>query len=175
MGARADAHVLKETLMREMILCPIGIIHAPHRDQAGAPIQPAFAEGARGTVTVFDSYVEALTDLEGFERVWLLYHSDRATQWSSRVVPYRDVVKRGLFATRAPARPNPIGLSAVMLLSVQGSTLHVQDVDMLDGTPLPDIKPYVPAFDAYPGSRAGWLDASTSEQRIADDRFEDRQ
>ena len=159
--------------MRETLLRPIGIIHTPHRDQDGAPIQPAFAEGARGTVTLFAPYVEALADLDGFERIWLVFEFDRSAPWKSRVVPYRDVVERGLFATRAPARPNPIGLSAVRLVSVDGNTLQVQDVDMLDGTPLLDIKPYVPAFDAYPDSRAGWVDATTSRQRLADNRFEE--
>jgi len=158
--------------MRETLLRPIGIIHTPHREQATAPVQPTFPEGARGTVTIFDPYVEALADLDGCERVWLLFEFDRAKDWSSRVVPYRDVAERGLFATRAPARPNPIGLSAVRLLSVEGNTLRVQDVDMLDGTPLLDIKPYVPSFDAYPDSRAGWMDATTSERRVADERFE---
>jgi len=160
--------------MRDTLMRPIGIIHTPHREQDGAPIQPTFADGARGTVTIFDPYVEALADLGGFERIWLLFEFDRVKDWSSRVVPYRDAVERGLFATRAPARPNPIGLSAVRLQSVEGNTLHVQDVDMLDGTPLLDIKPYVPAFDAYPDSRAGWSDASASERRVADDRFKER-
>jgi len=157
--------------MRATLLRPIGIIHTPHRDQAGAPIQPTFAEGARGTITIFDPYVEALSDLSGFERIWLLFEFDRSAPWASRVIPYRDVVTRGLFATRAPARPNPIGLSAVRLLSIDGNTLQVEGVDMLDGTPLLDIKPYVPAFDAYPDSRAGWVGASASKRRVADDRF----
>lgn len=160
--------------MRETRLHPIGIIHTPHYDPASAPIQPAFAMGAQGMVTVFDPYVEAIADLDGFERVWLLFEFDRSTDWKSRVVPYRDVVERGLFATRAPARPNPIGLSVVRLASVEGKTLHVLDVDMLDGTPLLDIKPYVPAFDSHPDSRAGWLDASTSERKVADDRFSEQ-
>ena len=93
--------------------------------------------------------------------------------YETGVTPYRDVVTRGLFATRAPARPNPIGLSAVRLLSIEGNTLQVEDVDMLDGTPLLDIKPYVPAFDSYPNARAGWVDASASRQRVADDPFKD--
>lgn len=159
--------------MRETLLRPIGIIHTPHRDQDGVPIQPTFAEGARGTLTIFDPYVVALADLPGFERIWLLFEFDRSAPWKSRVIPYRDVVERGLFATRAPARPNPIGLSAVRLLSIDGNTLQVEGVDMLDGTPLLDIKPYVPAFDAYPDSRAGWVDVSASKQRVSDDRFEE--
>jgi tRNA-Thr(GGU) m(6)t(6)A37 methyltransferase TsaA len=161
-----------EAVMRETVLRPIGVIHTPHREQADTPIQPAFAEGVLGTVTLFDPYVEALADLDGFERVWLLFEFDRATDWSNRVVPYRDVAERGLFATRAPARPNPIELSAVRLVSVEGNTLRVQDLDMLDGTPLLDIKPYVTAFDAYPSSRAGWVETTVCDRRIADERFE---
>ena len=148
--------------MQEIVFQPIGVIHTPHREQAGAPIQPACADGAKGVVTVFDAYVEALADLAGFERVWLVYHIDRSAAWQSLVVPYRDSVARGVFATRAPARPNPIGLSVVRLLSVEGNILQVQEVDMLDGTPLLDIKPYVPEFDAYPDSRTGWLHVSAS-------------
>jgi tRNA-Thr(GGU) m(6)t(6)A37 methyltransferase TsaA len=158
--------------LEEILVRPIGVIHTPHREQAGTPIQPGCAQGARGTVSIFEPYAEALADLAGFERIWLLYYFNRSKTWKSRVIPYRDTVERGLFATRAPTRPNPIGLSAVRLMSVEGNTLHIQDLDMLDGTPLLDIKPYVPAFDAYPQSRAGWLDASASDQRIADDRFE---
>jgi tRNA-Thr(GGU) m(6)t(6)A37 methyltransferase TsaA len=158
--------------MQTFVYHPIGVIHTPHHAQAGAPIQPAYAEGAPGMVAVFDPYVEALADFVGFERIWLLFHFDRSTAWKSRVVPYRDVVERGLFSTRAPARPNPLGLSVVRLLSVEGNSLHVQDVDMLDETPLLDIKPYVPQFDAYPDARAGWLQASASDQRVADRRFD---
>jgi tRNA-Thr(GGU) m(6)t(6)A37 methyltransferase TsaA len=161
--------------VQTIVYHPIGVIHTPHREQAGAPIQSACAEGVLGTVAVFDPYVEALADLAGFERIWLLYHFDRSRAWKSLAVPYRDDVERGLFSTRAPARPNPIGLSVVRLLSIEWNTLHVQDVDVLDGTPLLDIKPYVPRFDAYPDARAGWLDASASEQRVADDRFDSRQ
>ncbi len=150
---------------------PIGIIHTPHRAQAGTPIQPAFAQGVGGSVSVFAPYVGALADLAGFERIWLLYHLDRAPAWKSKVVPYLDTVERGLFATRSPPRPNPIGMSAVRLLAVEGDELRIVDVDILDGTPLLDIKPYVPHFDAHPGARAGWFDESTSRAGIADGRF----
>jgi tRNA-Thr(GGU) m(6)t(6)A37 methyltransferase TsaA len=161
------------TALAAIVLEPIGIIHTPHREQAGTPIQPAFAQGVRGSVTIFARYVEALADLDGFERIWLLYHLDRAPVWKSKVVPYLDTVERGLFATRSPPRPNPIGMSAVRLLAVDGDELRIEDVDILDGTPLLDIKPYVPQFDAYSGARAGWFDGSTSRAGIADGRFSD--
>ena len=157
--------------MRDIIFRPIGVIHTPYREQMGTPIQPACAAGAQGTVTVFQPYVEALADLGGFERIWLVFHLDRAREWKTRVVPYRDTVERGLFATRAPARPNAIGISVVRLLSIEGATVHIQDLDMLDDTPLLDIKPYVPEFDAHPGSRAGWFEEAVSGTDTADGRF----
>jgi tRNA-Thr(GGU) m(6)t(6)A37 methyltransferase TsaA len=159
-------------MVRGIVFHPIGVIHTPHREQTGTPIQPACALGAQGTVTIFPPYVDALADLAGFERIWLVFYLDRTRDWKARVVPYRDVVERGLFATRAPARPNAIGMSVVRLLSVEGDTVHIQDVDMLDETPLLDIKPYVPEFDAHPGSRAGWMDASRSSRDVADNRFQ---
>jgi tRNA-Thr(GGU) m(6)t(6)A37 methyltransferase TsaA len=151
---------------------PIGVIRSPHAAQAGTPIQPAFAGGARGRVVVFDDYREALADLEGFERVWLLYHLDRAKPYAGpRVVPYRDTHERGVFATRVPSRPNPIGLSVVTLVAVEGDELVVEGIDVLDGTPLLDLKPYVPAFDAYPEARAGWFDDAQGGRTTADARF----
>ena len=151
----------------------IGTIRTPHRQQAGTPIQPTCAEGIRGTVEVFDSYADALVDLDGFERIWLLYVLDRAKPWAARVIPFRDTVERGLFATRVPARPNPIGMSAVRLISVEGRRLHVEGVDMLDHTPLLDIKPYVREFDAHPDSRSGWFEKGRATVTVADDRFAD--
>jgi tRNA-Thr(GGU) m(6)t(6)A37 methyltransferase TsaA len=153
---------------------PIGIIRTPFREPAGTPIQAAFGAGVEAVVEVHEDYADALADLEGFERVWLLYWFDRARPFTPRVVPYRDRVERGLFATRAPARPNPIGLSAVRLLERTGSVLRVADIDVLDGTPLLDIKPYVPRFDAHPESRAGWVDSATEDRTVADARFHGR-
>jgi tRNA (adenine37-N6)-methyltransferase len=155
----------------DIVLQPIGVIHSPYTAQAGTPIQSVYAPDARGSVTLFEPYSEAVADLEGFERIWLIYHLHQISGWQPRVVPYRDTVERGVFATRSPARPNAIGLSVVSLLAVDGATLTIAGVDVLDGTPLVDIKPYVPAFDCYPGSRAGWLDASGSTRTRADDRF----
>jgi tRNA-Thr(GGU) m(6)t(6)A37 methyltransferase TsaA len=157
--------------MPRILFNSIGVICTPHKEQSGTPIQPAFAPGVLGTVSLFEEYVNALVDLDGFERIWLIYHLDRSKLWAPRVIPYRDTVERGLFATRSPARPNPIGMSAVQLLSVNGRTLQVEGVDMLDGTPLLDIKPYVPAFDAHSTSRAGWFDKTLSDATVADDRF----
>lgn len=157
--------------MQTLTLTPIGIIRSPFHEGPGTPVQPAFAEGAEGRVDLEEAYAAGLADLAGFDRVWLLYWLDRARPWRPRVVPYRDVVERGLFATRAPARPNPIGLSVVRLLAVEDHALRVADLDVLDGTPLLDIKPYVPGFDAYPEARAGWLDAAGPGRERADDRF----
>jgi tRNA-Thr(GGU) m(6)t(6)A37 methyltransferase TsaA len=151
----------------------IGRIRTPFLQANGAPIQPAYAEGAEGTVLIDDRYAAALADIEGFERLWLIYWMDRLGPgpFRPRVVPYRDTRERGLFATRSPCRPNPIGLSAVRLLAREGASLRVADVDMLDDTPLLDIKPYVPEFDAHPAARAGWFDAQAVDRRVADDRF----
>lgn len=154
-----------------LTLRPIGVIRSPFTAAVGTPIQPAYAQGAAGQVVVAEPYAEALDDVEGFERVWLIYWMDRAGGFQPRVTPYRDTRAHGLFATRAPCRPNPIGLSVVRLLRREGCTLHVAELDILDGTPLLDIKPYVPAFDAHPQSRAGWLDKSGGDCTVADDRF----
>jgi tRNA (adenine37-N6)-methyltransferase len=150
---------------------PVGVIRTPCKAEAGTPIQPVFGQQLCGEVEVFEGYEQALADIEGFERLWLVYLLDRASAFKLRVVPYRDTVPRGLFATRAPSRPNPIGISAVRLLGREGRILRISDLDILDGTPLIDIKPYVPAFDAFPGSSAGWMDETTVDRRFADGRF----
>lgn len=149
---------------------PIGLIHSPHHEAKGAPIQPRWAAGVEGTVEVFPEFAAGLRDLNGFERIWLLYWCDRARPAQLEVVPYRDTQTRGVFATRAPSRPNPIGLSCVRLLAIQGTTLRVAEVDMLDGTPLLDIKPYLPDCDAFVVHRVGWY-ANALDQTKADDRF----
>ena len=155
-----------------MHLTPIGTIRTPFRQATGTPIQPVRAAGTHGTVELFTPIVAGLADLAGFERVWLLYWFDRAREARMRVIPYRDHVERGLFATRAPARPNPIGLSCVRLLGIEAAVLHVAEVDILDGTPLLDIKPYVPHYDDYPVTRCGWIDTVPDIPVVADDRFE---
>jgi tRNA (adenine37-N6)-methyltransferase len=154
---------------------PIGVIETPFREPAGTPIQPSRASGARGTVRIESRFQAGLKDLAGFERIWLIYWLHRASGSSLLVKPFLDTREHGIFATRAPARPSPLGMSAVRLLAVQeGGVLEVADVDIIDGTPLLDIKPYVPEFDSYPNSRAGWFDESDSRRRVADKRFESR-
>jgi tRNA-Thr(GGU) m(6)t(6)A37 methyltransferase TsaA len=149
----------------------IGTIRTPFRAAAGTPIQPVFGAEVEGEVDVFEEFAAGLADLEGFERVWLIYALDRAGPPDLAIVPYRDSAPHGVFATRAPSRPNPIGLSAVRLIERSGTKLRVADLDVLDDTPLLDIKPYVPRFDAHPQSRSGWLERSAADRRVADDRF----
>ena len=135
------------------------------------PIQPRFGAGVEANIAVREEYVSALQDIEGFERLWLLYWLDRAGPFTPLVVPYRDDRLHGLFATRSPARPNPIGLSVVRFLSRDGNVLRVADIDVLDGTPLLDIKPYVPQVDAHPDAKAGWFDSNRVDRTRADGRF----
>jgi tRNA-Thr(GGU) m(6)t(6)A37 methyltransferase TsaA len=154
-------------------LKPIGIIHTPFTKLEGMPIQPRGAAGVRGTVEVFEQYQAGLQDLDGFSHIILLYHFHRSQGFDLQVVPFMDTQSRGLFATRAPKRPNPIGLSIVQLDRIENGRLHVQNVDMLDDTPLLDIKPYVPDFDTYTEVRTGWLEVAqeTVKSRKADGRF----
>jgi tRNA-Thr(GGU) m(6)t(6)A37 methyltransferase TsaA len=153
---------------------PIGVIRSPFTSHTGTPVQPALAgDDAQGTVEVFEPFAEGLADTEGFERIWLICWLDRAGPVRMKVVPYLDTTERGLFATRAPSRPNPIGISAVRLLRREGHLLHVSQLDLLDGTPLLDIKPYAPAIDVFPIGRGGWLaDRISPGNRTADGRFE---
>lgn len=150
---------------------PIGIVHSPFLERKGTPIQPSRSSGARGTVEVFPAFAEGLNDLDGFSHIILLCHLHRSTEFRLKVVPFLDTEFRGLFATRAPCRPNPIGLSVVNLLSVEGNVLSIENLDLLDGTPLLDIKPYFGEFDDRPEVRTGWLAAARQRRDRADDRF----
>ena len=152
---------------------PIGVIHTPFNSLAGMPIQPAGATSVCGEVDVFPEYAEGLRDLDGFSHVVLLYHLHKVAEPKLVVTPFLDTQTRGVFATRSPARPNPIGLSVVKLLKMKGHTLRVENIDILDGTPLLDIKPYVPEFDHHPADRVGWLEQAKGrvQNKKADDRF----
>ncbi|MCP5420941.1 MAG: tRNA (N6-threonylcarbamoyladenosine(37)-N6)-methyltransferase TrmO [Gammaproteobacteria bacterium] len=151
---------------------PIGIIHSPFGSPTGMPIQPAGAEGVAGHVEIFAEFQAGLRDLDGFSHLILLYHFHRSDGFDLEVVPFLDTQSRGLFATRAPRRPNPLGLSVVRLLSVTEGVLHVTDLDILNGTPLLDIKPYVPAFDAPHDVRIGWFERAG--QRVLAEKSDDR-
>ena len=138
-------------------LTPIGVIHTPFAEASGAPVQGAFSPEAIGTVELLPQYAAGLADVDGFSHLYLVYEFDQAASVRLTRKPFLDDAERGLFATRHPARPNPIGLTVVRLLGIDGPTLTVAGVDMLDGTPLLDIKPYVPRFDAFPNASEGWL------------------
>ena len=156
---------------REIVYKPIGVIRTPFKDAEGVPIQPTAARGIKGVVEVYPEYAEGLKDLEGFSHIILIYHFHLIKAYRLLVVPYLDSEVRGVFATRAPARPNPIGISVVRLLRIEGNVLHVEDVDIVDGTPLLDIKPYVPQFDSRLQVRIGWLEGRVSRLKEArDDR-----
>ena len=136
----------------------IGIIRSEHNDLAAVPIQPVYASGCAGRAEIFPQYAEGLQDLEGFSHIYLLYHFHRAAPALLKVKPFLQDKERGVFATRSPRRPNPIGLSVVRLLGVEGNVLHLDGVDILDGTPLLDIKPYTARFDHIATERNGWQD-----------------
>ena len=135
----------------------IGTIHSPFTEPAGMPIQPAGAAGVRGTIDIDEKFRDGLRDLCGFSRIILIYHLHRSEGYALNVIPFLDTVPHGIFATRAPRRPNAIGLSIVRLISVNDCELVIEDVDVVDGTPLLDIKPYVPEFDSFPDERSGWF------------------
>jgi tRNA-Thr(GGU) m(6)t(6)A37 methyltransferase TsaA len=156
-----------------MELQPIGTIHTPFAEREGMPIQPSGAVGVTGTIEVFGHYQAGLKDLDGFSHIFLLYLFHRSEGFKLHVIPFMDTTPRGVFATRAPKRPNPIGLSIVELDRIEDNVLHVRNIDILDGTPLLDIKPYVPKFDRPETVRSGWLTNSRDPvaQKKADGRF----
>ena len=152
---------------------PIGIIHTPHKTTEGTPIQPTGAKGVEGRIEIFPEFTAGLADLAGFSHIFIIYHFHLAKKYSLAVKPFLDDRQRGLFATRAPARPNPIGLSVVRLIAINGGNLQIQDVDVVDSTPLLDIKPYVPEFDVRIADKIGWLGEKTAtiEDVMDDGRF----
>ena len=153
--------------MDDLRFRPIGVLRTPHTDPSRTPIQPAYATGIPGRAELLPEYAEGLDDVDGFSHICLLFAFHRAGAPRLRVKPFLQDVERGVFATRAPCRPNPIGLSLVTLVAREGNVLRVEDVDMLDGSPLLDIKPFIPRFDVREGARAGWqedVDEETARQ-----------
>jgi tRNA-Thr(GGU) m(6)t(6)A37 methyltransferase TsaA len=141
----------------EIIFRPIGFVRSSFTEPRGTPIQPSASRETRGIVELLPQYREGLQDLEGFSHLILLYHFHLTRGFALKVKPFLDNQERGVFATRAPSRPNPIGLSIVRLERLEGVRLHIREVDIVDGTPVLDIKPYVPRFDLRTDATSGWL------------------
>lgn len=148
---------------------PIGIIHSPFPEPKGTPIQPTAARDVDGIIEIYPEYVEGLKDVEGFSHLILLYHFHLVKEYALLVKPFLDNERHGIFATRAPARPNSIGFSIVRLSRVDGHKLHIRDVDIVDGTPLLDIKPYIPEFDVREVVQSGWFAKNVHKLSTAKD------
>lgn len=153
---------------------PIGIIHTPFKTKEGMPIQSSGAKGIKGKIVLNEEYIPGLTDLDGFSHIILIYNFHKSTGFELLTKPFLDSTKRGVFATRAPKRPNPIGLSVVRLLKIEKNIIHIENVDVLDKTPLLDIKPYIPDFDIHKTEKNGWTENKTDSLNEAksDKRFE---
>lgn len=152
---------------------PIGTFHTPFTRARGMPVQPSGANGVRGTIEIEPRFHDGLRDLDGFSHVIVLYHLHRIEGYELIVTPYLDTEQHGIFATRSPRRPNPIGLSVLHLERIENGTLFVEGVDVLDGTPVLDLKPFVPDFDARDVLRLGWLEmvSGDARHRRSDGRF----
>ncbi len=145
----------------EIAMTPIGVVHSSYRERFAVPRQPSLDDAQAATIKLNAglNLEQAVKDLDGFSHIWVIYWMHLNQGWNPTVTPPRGPkVKRGLFATRAPHRPNSIGLSAVRLTGVEGRILHIKGHDMLDGTPVLDIKPYIPYADAFPEAKSGWVE-----------------
>jgi tRNA-Thr(GGU) m(6)t(6)A37 methyltransferase TsaA len=152
---------------------PIGIIHSPYKSIEDMPIQPKGGSEVAGLVIVDEKYIDGLQDIDSFSHIYLLYSFHKSTRTEMHVTPFMDRQTRGVFATRSPLRPNHIGISIVKLTRIEGNSVFVKGIDILDGTPLLDIKPYIEKFDAVQDSISGWLQASDEEIKTkrSDKRF----
>ncbi len=152
----------------EILYRTIGIIHSEHKIAEETPIQPVYAKGCKGYVDLFPEFVDGLRDLSDFSHIYLIYHFHKSREVKLIVKPFLQDVERGIFSTRAPFRPNSIGLSVVELLCIKGNILHFDGADIIDGTPLLDIKPYTAKFDLHEVKRNGWqdqVDEKTAQKR----------
>jgi tRNA-Thr(GGU) m(6)t(6)A37 methyltransferase TsaA len=153
---------------------PIGVIHTPFKSREDVPIQSTGGQDVEGVVEVYPEFAAGLADLDGFSHILLIFHFHLSQGYKLKVVPFMDTVERGVFSTRAPRRPNPLGVSVVKLERIEGNKLHIKGIDMVDGTPLVDIKPCVPHLYPSPDEvRVGWLEGKTDRMRRhrADKRF----
>ena len=161
MPKRPGRHLLpKYTLPADqrMTVEPIGVVHSPWQWREQAPRQPTVGEPAEATIVLRPGLQNTLKDLIGFSQCWVLFWFNFSHGWRQQIVPPRDTVKRGIFATRAPDRPNAIGLSAVGIVAISGCRITIRGHDLLNGTPVLDLKPYIPAYDSFPQAKAGWVD-----------------
>ena len=162
---------------KQINIKPIGIIHTPFNDIEGMPIQPLAAKGVKGYIELFPEYLEGLTDLAEFSHITLLYHLHKINGYNLMVKPFMDNKEHGIFATKSPKRPNAIGLSTVKLLGIENNVIHIEMVDMLNGTPLIDIKPFFSKFDNRTNTKSGWLDNQLNipiKELRSDERFKIR-
>ena len=160
--------------MNEINIKPIGTIFTPHTTIKNMPIQPLAARGIKGYIKLLPEYTEGLKDLEGFSHITLIYHFHKINGYELVVTPFMDTEKRGIFACKAPKRPNAIGISTVKLISIKENVLYIEQVDMLDETPLIDIKPFYPRYDNRLNAKTGWLERykkTPVEKLRSDDRF----
>ena len=141
----------------------IGLIRSPHKELLKIPIQPIFCDGIEGTVILNARYVDGLKNLDGFSHIYLFYYFNKSQKTRLRLKPYLADQEHGIFATRAPHRPNKLGMSLVRLVKIEDNILHVKDLDILDGTPLLDIKPYIQRFDSRESVKSGWQDAVSND------------
>lgn len=144
---------------QQFVLKPIGVVHSTFVWREQAPRQPTVGKPEEATIVLRPGLQNTLKDLEGFERAWVLFWFHHSRGWKQQIIPPRDAVKRGIFATRAPDRPNALGLSAVSIVAIYGTRITIRGHDLLHGTPVLDLKPYIPAYDAFPQAAAGWVDA----------------
>ncbi len=150
---------------------PIGVIHSPYEKPSGVPIQSVYGRDKTAEVEIYPEFADGLSDIEGFDCIWLIWYGHLSKKYSLKVVPYMDDTERGVFATRAPSRPNPVCLSVAKLVEHRGNTLVIEGVDMIEGTPVIDIKPYIPGVDSQPACKKdGWLDGRRMG-RLGDSRF----
>jgi len=157
-----------------VICCePIGIIRSPFTQLKGMPIQPVGARGTAGLIEIDPGFQRGLKDLDGFSHIFVIYHFHKSTGYSLLVKPFLDKTDRGVFATRARRHPNSIGLSVIKLIKVEENRIHVENIGILDDTPVLDIKPYIPQFDVRDADRVGWFAgaAENAEFHRADERF----
>lgn len=143
--------------MNEIVYTPIGLVHSPFKKPEGTPIQAAASVNTEAVIEIFPEFSEGLLDLEQYSHIYVLYHLHLSQKKGLTVIPFLDTKPHGVFATRSPARPNPIGVSVVILERIEGNLLYVKNIDILDGSPILDIKPYIPQFDVFETSKNGWL------------------